>query len=359
MKKLFTIIAILCALLPARAQYMSFFGDSTWRYQVTYITQPPEDYSNYPPEQPNQLGVYCKTLSYSFRRDNYINGSYYLSVPLQCSDWNWGIEDEAIISEDTVFGRLYQSNYLICDMSLSEGDTFVHKGMCFNFYHGCYGPDDIDVYRQWIQTDTISFRMIVDSVRYVSNRKIIHLSLLDHQEDYFFGTGNGNLLSDYHLSIRFIEGIGPTYGLLSHCMYPQDSIDYYPEPGHHVYSYNWIINLHPWLGLMQCMYKDDVLVYMAHEDLDCNQTCMDLIKYPDISMNLYPNPATQFVVLDMSAGQELNGLVVITDMMGKVCRQQKAESTSCRISVADLPVGMYFLTYFDGKKKVTKKFLKE
>ncbi|MBO4504671.1 MAG: T9SS type A sorting domain-containing protein [Bacteroidales bacterium] len=76
-------------------------------------------------------------------------------------------------------------------------------------------------------------------------------------------------------------------------------------------------------------------------------------------LHLYPNPATQYVTLEMSEGEEMNGSAVITDLLGRVCHQQKAEGTQCRIPVADLPTGMYFLTYQDGGKTVTKKFLKD
>ncbi len=109
---------------------------------------------------------------------------------------------------------------------------------------------------------------------------------------------------------------------------------------------------------MQCLYKDDSLVYMAHEGLGCDQTCVGLQEHSQPIMNLYPNPATQYVVLDMNTGEEMNGMVIITDMMGRHCMQQKAEGTNCRISVSDLPTGMYFLTYADGNRKVTRKFLK-
>lgn len=76
-------------------------------------------------------------------------------------------------------------------------------------------------------------------------------------------------------------------------------------------------------------------------------------------MNLYPNPVTEYVVLDMSTGEEMFGSVVITDMLGRQCFQQRVMGTNCQIAVSDLPAGMYFLTYTDGKRKVTKKFLKE
>ncbi|MCR4858539.1 MAG: T9SS type A sorting domain-containing protein, partial [Bacteroidales bacterium] len=45
--------------------------------------------------------------------------------------------------------------------------------------------------------------------------------------------------------------------------------------------------------------------------------------------------------------------------LGRVCHQQNAEGSRCRIPVAELPAGMYFLTYRDSKRTVTKKFLKE
>jgi len=349
------IAALLLVVLPAHAQYMSFFGDSTWRYQVTYITQPPEEYQNYPPEVPNQLGVYCRTRSYSFRKDNF-DDPYYSTISSQNAD----LDGDAGLVEDTVFGRLYNGQYLICDMSLTEGDTFILKGMCGRFYEGSYYPNEDLVYRQWVQTDSIFFTMKVDSVRYILDRKIIYLSLLDHLEDYFFGTGSGNLLTDYHLSIRFIEGIGPTYGLLSNCMYAQNPTDFSPWPGVSSFIiYDWIINLHPWLGLLQCMYKDESLVYMAHESLGCDQTCVGVQDYSQMVINLYPNPATQYVVLDMNTGEEMDGMVVITDMMGRQCIQQKTEGSNIRIPLSDLPSGMYFLTYSDGKREVTRKFLKK
>ena len=209
-----------------------------------------------------------------------------------------------------------------------------------------------------MQIDTIRIGMLVDSVRYISGRKNIFLSLLDHQDDYFFGTGNHGLLSEYNLSIRFIEGIGPTYGLLDWNCFRQNMFNIHNGIVPTAFYY-----LAPPLGLLQCMYKDDSLVYLVHEGLGCDQSCFGFqegcLEYQQSYMNLYPNPATQYVVLDMSTGEELDGQVVITNMLGKQCRQLKAEGPNCRISVADLPTGMYFLTYMDGKRKVTRKFLKE
>ena len=351
--------ALLIAVLPAHAQYMSFFGDSTWRYHVTYITQPPEDYLNYPPETPNMLGVYCQTLTACYCKNShfyYGHGQYDTSLyePVSCHDhdddtysYAWRIGD--VLSEDTAYGRLYEGPYLLCDMSLSEGDTFVLTGLCDFFYKEVVFESNIT---HTYHIDTIHIEMIVDSISYIMGRKMIFLSLLDHQNDYFFGNGNEGYLSNQNLSIRFIEGVGPTYGLLSRCYYFNLDVEGNSNP--------WENNVYlaPWLGLLQCMYKDDSLVYMAHESLGCDQTCVGIQDHSQPIMNLYPNPATQYVVLDMSTGAEMDGMVVITDMLGRQCLQQKVGETSVRISVMDLPTGMYFLTYSSGKRKVTRKFLK-
>ena len=357
-------IALLLASFPASAQYLSFFGDSTWEYNITCISQPPIDYVNNPPEEPNQLGVYCVTFSYRFQKEHHADSNYwhgdcpaeeaFVSVYNNTIDYG---DAQVTLYEDTLHGRLYQGNHhkLICDMSLSEGDTFVLKGICNN---PCVdSPGD---YYPWDSSLNLSFDiyMLADSVRYIYGRKVIFLSLIDHQDDYFFGTGSSGQLSDYHLSIRFIEGVGPTYGFHQFCEYPIT-----PDISVNIAYYYF----YPWLPLLQCMYKDDSLVYLAHEDLECSQTCFgdnsyfweDVPTHSQAVMNLYPNPVTQYVILDMSTGEEMTGLVVITDMLGRQCFQQRVEGDKCQIEISDLPAGMYFLTYTDGKRKVTKKFLKE
>ena len=331
-------VALLLSVLPAHGQYMSFFGDSTWEYSITYITNPPEDYIDYPPENPSPLNVYCRTYRIPYSRSEYAYWTHYYNPLLLWSNIT-PFQHLAYLHEDTMHGRLFVQSYapggagtLVCDMSLNEGDTFVLKDPCF--YHPWYA---------W-GYDTIGDRhMIVDSVTYIAGRKTIFLSLIDHLDDYFFGTEYATQHADNPFSIRFIEGVGPTYGSLPGC---RDRV--YEE------------DLYPCFGLLLCMYKDDSLIYMADERLGCDQTCVGLSEYsPPFIMNLYPNPATQYVMLDLSTGEDMNGSVTITDMLGRACHQQNAEGTRCRIPVAELPAGMYFLTYRDRERTVTKKFLKE
>jgi hypothetical protein len=329
--------ALLLSTLPAHGQYMSFFGDNTWEYNITYLTNPPEDYIDYPPENPSPLNVYCRTYRFKYSRSAANPESHYY-FPLW-HDIN-SFPHIVFLHEDTMHGHLFvQSDSpfegagtLVCDMSLNEGDTFVLKDPCF--YPAMYA---------W-GYDTIGDRhMIVDSVTYIAGRKTIFLSLIDHLDDYFFGTEYATQHADNPFTIRFIEGVGPTYGSLPGCRDPRYGAD-----------------LYPYFGLLLCMYKDDSLLYMADERLGCYQACVGLPEYsPPFIMNLYPNPATQYVMLDLSTGEDMNGSVTITDMLGRHRLQQKAEGCRCRIPVAELPAGMYFLTYRDSKRTVTKKFLKE
>ncbi|MBR3558962.1 MAG: T9SS type A sorting domain-containing protein [Bacteroidales bacterium] len=355
-------LPLLLALLPARGQYMSFFGDSTWEYNITCISQPPMDYVNNPPDEPNQLGVYCVTYQYLYRKDHHLYNYFDTAWPVPMDELYESIYHKTNgplvnlnwmypLYEDTDHGRLYGKwNILLCDMSLSEGDTFV-------LHDVCKWADPLHWF-PWEPTPSFDISMLVDSVAYENGRKVIFLSLIDHQDDYFFGAGNAGVLSGYNLSIRFIEGIGATYGFHFMCEYPSTQYGY--ESAFYYYYY-------PWLPLLQCMYKDDSLVYMAHEDLECAQSCWgnntyiweDVPRHSPAVVNLYPNPATQYVVLDLSTGEELRGTVSITDMLGKLCIQQKAEGTRFQCNVSNLPTGMYFLTYTDGKMKIVKKFLKE
>lgn len=332
MKKILLPAVFLLLLLPtAQGQYMSFFGDSTWEYHITFITNPPlDDYPFFPIGDPSFLGVYCKTYIYYFNKHNETWwGGYFLDQSLY--DFPDIPPGSTYLSEDTTTGRLYGgSGYLICDMSLSVGDTFVYSE---------------GVEPHWLSEPAGDRNMIVDSIQYLSGRKTIFLSLLDHHDDYFFGSESP--LQNFNFDIRFIEGIGATYGLfpgLSNM--PAIPVD---------------LNLRPYLALMLCLYKDDSLVYLANENLGCNQTCIyvGLEDYLHSYMNLYPNPASSYLVLDMGTGQEMDGEVTVQDMMGRVCLRQHASGRSCRISVADLPAGLYMLTYLDGKQNITRKFIKK
>lgn len=134
MKKIIVSVFLLSSFMFVHAQYMSFFGDSTWEYHQVIVTQPPENYLNYPPESPSPLGAYCQTFSFRFNKNN--TWSYYPYYELAYLSDHGGVYTDSLvwdyygllILEDTVNGCLYNGQRLICDMSLSEGDTFCLVG---------------------------------------------------------------------------------------------------------------------------------------------------------------------------------------------------------------------------------------
>ncbi|MBQ3735200.1 MAG: hypothetical protein II859_14725, partial [Bacteroidales bacterium] len=70
MKRFFVFSVFLSVMFSGQAQYMSFFGDSTWEYHITYLTNTPEDYLNYPPESqpPTPLNAYCHTMVFGYNK---------------------------------------------------------------------------------------------------------------------------------------------------------------------------------------------------------------------------------------------------------------------------------------------------
>ncbi len=70
-----TLAALLLSALPAHGQYMSFFGDSTWEYRIMAISKPPELYPNNPQEEPNMLGIYCRTFALRFNKNGSVSSS--------------------------------------------------------------------------------------------------------------------------------------------------------------------------------------------------------------------------------------------------------------------------------------------
>ena len=342
MKRFFVFSVFLSVMFSGQAQYMSFFGDSTWKYHITYLTNQPEDYLNYPPESqpPTPLNAYCRTMVFGYDKGLFDDSTHhYLTV----EDDNWGYVLCHSVYEDTVYGRLYVDTHgwenepyrgiMVCDMSLSEGDTFVleDNGIFPSTYWGY---------------DTIGDRsMIVDSVRYIDGRKNIFLSLIDHQDDYFFGTDYAGQLSNHDFTVRFIEGIGPTYGLLPGRRAPHGKIDLYPS-----------------LGLMLCMHKDGTMVYMADEYLGCDQTCVGVEEHSPLVTTVYPNPTDDLLYIELSGGEIAN--VALYDLQGRMMSGVHAgtpqQGETATMNMRNVPAGVYLLrvTDADGKeyhRKIVKR----
>ena len=256
MKNSFTLIALFSVVLTANAQYESFFGRESWEYNIVYL----ETCKEY---DPNLLGFCCMTETFLFSKSNKdtIAGKEYYK--------NYCV----FLREDTINGVLYarysqdeqSPEYVLCDLSLAVGDTFI-----YHYYPECYSV----------------IPMIVDSISYVSQKKILHLSI-DRDETFslFYTPFYG--LEEYNISLRFMEGVGPIYGVRQ--------ADYFDED----------------LGLLLCMHKDDSLVYMTHEDLGCYQIGIDDIPlYSQAYLQVYPNPSNNQITVEFISEEDVSGIVV-------------------------------------------------
>ena len=304
--------ALLLTAFPVHAQYESFFGKESWEYREVH--QKPCYMNDY---NPRIACSCCETECVSGRRDDTVTIGgcvYYRCTNILAEE----IPSELYLREDTVSGRLYlrtsrnedSPQYLICDLSLSEGDTFALPRVCW--YH-----------LSW--SDTL--KMVVDSVHYVSGKKVIEFSFYD---DYFF-CGS---LSQYNVSMRFMEGVGPIYGI-------------YPS-------------FRPSLGLLLCLHKDGTLYYMTHEDMECYQYGADVPAYPQSYLQIYPNPTCDNITLTFITEEEVTGSVILRDMVGRVCYNASVSGNNTTLDLSSLPQGIYLLTYVDNmNRKITKKIIKK
>lgn len=314
MKKMITFVAVFCTVSSAFAQYESFFGRESWEYAIDYLmTCYTDEYD------PNVFNTCCSTFSFDFHRDDTVkiggNTYYYHQYP------------SVFLREDTVAGRLYarydtnetDDEYLLCDLSLSVGDTFIL-------------PDGT---AHWNWFD---YKMIVDSVGYTYDKKVIYLSLINCLYEFFYYPDEIQFLSTYNISLRFMEGIGPIYGIC-----PTSAV-----------------SLENVFGLLLCMHKDDTLCYMTHETLGCAQYGADIPQYPQSYLQSYPNPVVGLLTLEFVTEEEVSGTMMIRDMVGRVCRQFSVNDKKTVLDMAALPQGVYMLTFTDRQnRKITKKIVKQ
>ncbi len=93
--------------------------------------------------------------------------------------------------------------------------------------------------------------------------------------------------------------------------------------------------------------------------LDCNNvsTAENLAS----SLSILPNPASDYLYISYEGEKKLS--FTISDIWGKTLAAWGASSAGAfyqkEVSIADFPVGIYFLSAQAGDKKVVKKFVKE
>lgn len=156
--------------------------------------------------------------------------------------------------------------------------------------------------------------------------------------EFFYYPASAQYLSAYNISLRFMEGIGPIYGIC-----PTSAV-----------------SLEQVFGLLLCMHKDDTLCYMTHETLGCYQSGCDVPQYPQSYLQAYPNPFNGQFTLEFVTEEEVSGTVMVRDIVGRVCRQFPVNDKKTVLDMSALPQGVYSLTFTDRQnRKITKKIVKQ
>lgn len=298
--------------------YMPVFQDSTLVFNIaTTVTCYTNDYD------PGYLGGCILTVPISFQRYDSIFGNTY-------NIFDFGAYD-IYVREDTSNGMIFRfypeldTEVVVCDMSLMPGDTFWMPEFHDKF-PGVWPPDE------YSYTEMFEKFTMVDSVSVVDGRKVIYLRPFN--ESLFFGS---LYYPEFVPSLKFIEGIGPTYG-------PFGKIRFSMEPP---------------LGLLLCVHYGDSLVYMNNPVLGCYQYGGgDVPEYPESVMRLYPNPASRMLNVEFEGVENPQGVFTISDIAGIVVLSQECNSTVTQLDVSRLKSGIYLVSFRNGKGYIVKKFVK-
>ncbi len=234
---------------------------------------------------------------------------------------DFSLYDYYYLREDTLTGQLFRyfpqldTEVMTCDMSLQEGDTF-------------YLPHCLDDDFYYIELSQEYW--IVDSVTYSNGRKVIWFPYVTASYRSFFAhKSNG-------YQPCFIEGIGPAYGPFG--MLP--------------------ISMEPYLGILLCVHHNDSLVYMTDPVLGCEQFLVSVPEHSDVSMKLYPNPASNTLHVEFEGTDNPQGTITVTDLTGVVVLTRECNSPVTQLDVSNLSPGLYVVAFRNGKGVVVRKFVK-
>jgi len=241
------------------------------------------------------------------------------------------------VREDTLTGRIYRyypeldTEVVVCDMSLSVGDTFRMPDVMDRVQ---YGPGSNYWYYYYSETNKLT---VVDSVVYVEGRKIIYLKPFGTQgsNESFLFSGDDRFFPELFPNLRFIEGVGPTYS-----------------------PFGYINEGSGKMNMLLCVYHGDSLIYMRHPILGCEQWGSGIYEYPNSSMKLYPNPANNVVNVEFEGVENPQGVLTISNIAGIVVFSQECNSTVMQLDVSRLKSGIYMVCFRNGKGRIVKKFVK-
>ena len=244
------------------------------------------------------------------------------------------------VREDTLSGRMYryfpelESEFLFCDMSLNEGDTFRFPVIIDEYVATQYDQSWWKYHYQEQNNESV-----VDSVRWLDGRKVIFLHYLpDSLSSIFSEPSIDNENAYYHSILRFVEGVGPSYG-------PLGFIEDLPGTNS--------------LALLLCFHHGDSLVYMTHPDLGCEQIAVDMPFLARNEITIYPNPTNDVLYVKREREYYDSSQILITNMSGIVVLAKNLNEKITQLNVSHLSAGIYLLYYADEIGRIVKKFVKQ
>ena len=265
-------------------------------------------------------GYYFATTFYKFSGDSILNGiSYhklYESTDSSQVIWNvnslWWERNDSVFQYYTQYGNSNDTSILIYDFNIEEGDSFFVK---FNSYY--------------------SFYMKVDSIRNIEWGGSI-------RKHWFFCVLNSD--SSTCNSTVWIEGVG------------QSRLFTLSSEGCLIGGKN---------HQLLC-FKADNLIYQNPYFISCEMqnpyytNCY--VSVPSITkskelINLFPNPATNYLTLNIDNVQLLPFNFQLYDMQGRLQLKGKTSATQTEINVATLPRGLYVLKIITNQQIETKKIV--
>src|SRR5690606_17158660 len=88
-------------------------------------------------------------------------------------------------------------------------------------------------------------------------------------------------------------------------------------------------------------------------------TGIQLTSGDGFSVNAYPNPVKDILVLKLAGIDHVNGKMTITDIAGKVLKLQKIRSALTEVNTTDLSPGIYILKFTDQEHDQSIKIVKQ
>ena len=113
-----------------------------------------------------------------------------------------------------------------------------------------------------------------------------------------------------------------------------------------------------WLSLLLCVHHNDSLIYMTDPVLGCEQRVVSVPEYADVSMKLYPNPATNTLHVEFEGLSDPQGTLTVTNITGVAVLTRECNSPVTQLDVSNLAPGLYVVSFRNGKGVMVKKFVK-